>query len=128
MADDTTPELPAPTSHIGVWVDVSAQRAYEFIADIGNMPRWAAGLDLDAVTVELAAPNVFGVLDHIVEVPGGQRFFNPMRVVAEGEGRQCCEIVFGVRRRGSVTDAEFEADVAAVRTDLMTLKGLLEAG
>jgi hypothetical protein len=128
MADDTTPELPAPTSYIGVWADVPAQRAYEFIADIGNMPRWAAGLDLDAVTVELAAPNVFGVLDHFVEVPGGQRFFNPMRVVAEGEGRQCCEIVFGVRRRGSVTDAEFEADVAAVRTDLMTLKGLLEAG
>jgi hypothetical protein len=35
-------------------------------------------------------------------------------------------VVFTVRRRPGVTDAEFEADAAAVAADLETLKRLLE--
>jgi hypothetical protein len=35
-------------------------------------------------------------------------------------------VVFTVRRRPGITDAEFEADATAVAADLETLRGLLE--
>jgi hypothetical protein len=35
-------------------------------------------------------------------------------------------VVFTVRRRPGMTEAEFDADAAAVATDLATLKSLVE--
>ena len=50
-----------------------------------------------------------------------------MRVVPAGVDAASCEVVFTVRQRSGVTDAEFEADVAAVAADLETLRRRLES-
>jgi hypothetical protein len=78
------------------------------------------------MTVELAPTNEFGVLDHVVRMPSGQAVYNPMRVLPGGIGEPRCEVLFTVRRRAGMTDAQFDADVAAVAADLQTLRGLLE--
>ncbi len=128
--------------HVNVWIDVTPSAAYDFAGDPRNLPRWAAGLaqsdvrhvdgawvmssPMGEVTVDFAPPNDLGVLDHVVRLPDGQAFYNPMRVLPGGEGQDGCEVVFGVRRRAGMTDSEFDADVAAVRADLDALKALLE--
>ncbi|GAB7070773.1 SRPBCC family protein [Mycobacterium hodleri] len=125
MSDDTTVD----SLHVSQWVDADAAEVYAFAADPANLPRWAAGLadpKLAAVEVEFAAPNEFGVLDHLVTLPSGERFFNPMRVIPAGLDEPGCEVVFTLRRLSGVTDEEFDADAAAVATDLATLRSLVE--
>jgi hypothetical protein len=125
MTDDTTDN----SLHVSQWIDAAAAEVYAFAADPANLPRWAAGLadpKLAAVEVEFAARNEFGVLDHVVTLPTGERFFNPMRVIPKGLGEPVCEVVFTLRRASGVTDEEFAADAAAVAADLATLRRLVE--
>lgn len=129
--DDDTSDLtadPHPSAHVSVWMNVSADAVYRLAGDIGQMPRWAAGLAdpaLGDADVRFVPANDFGVLDHIVRLPSGEEFYNPMRVVPEAVGAQRCEVVFTVRRGAGVTDEQFAADVAAVRKDLETLRRLV---
>ena len=39
--------------------------------------------------VEMAESNPYGVLNHWVTLDTGERFYNPMRVIADGDG---CEL------------------------------------
>ena len=48
-----------------------------------------------------------------------------MRVIPNGDG---CDVVFTVRRRPGMSDADFAADVAAVDADLATLRSVLQPG
>ncbi|MGX9791464.1 SRPBCC family protein [Mycobacterium sp. MMS18-G62] len=128
--------------HVSIWITAAPEVVYEFAADPHDWPRWAAGLaqgglrqtadgwvadsPMGQVTVEFAPPNEFGVLDHVVRLPTGEAVYNPLRVVPGGVGEAQCEVVFTVRRRAGMTDEELEADVAAVRADLETLRRLLE--
>ncbi|MEV0670198.1 SRPBCC family protein [Mycobacterium sp. NPDC050441] len=130
------------STHVSVWIEVAADAVYAYAADPRQMANWAAGLaegglrltpqgwladsPMGEVTVEFAAPNTLGVLDHVVHLPSGEAVYNPMRVVPAGVDASSCEVVFTVRQRPGVTDAEFEADVAAVAADLETLRRLLE--
>jgi hypothetical protein len=66
------------------------------------------------------------VLDHTVRLPSGEAVYNPMRVIPGVPPKAGCEVVFTLRRRPGVTDAEFEADAAAVAADLAALRGLCE--
>lgn len=125
VSDNATGNFLNESRHVSVWVDVTVQQAAEFIAELPNMPRWAAGLDLSEATVEFAPANDFGVVDHVVRLSGGV-FYNPMRVLAPMVGERPCEVVFAVRRRPEMTDEEFDADAAAVEADLQTLRRLLE--
>ncbi len=128
------------TRHLGVRIERDARDVYAFCADPANLPRWAAGLSgsiervgeqwyaespMGRVQVEFAPRNPFGVLDHLVTLPGGLTVENPLRVLRDGRGS---DVVFTLRRRDDVGDEEFEADAAAVLSDLRTLKRLLEAG
>lgn len=125
MTDDTS----NTSRHVSQWVDADADVVYAFAADPANLPRWAAGLadpKLAGVDVEFAARNDFGVLDHVVTLPSGERFYNPMRVIPAAIGSPGCEVVFTLRRSAGVTDADFDADAAAVAADLATLGGLVE--
>lgn len=128
VTEDTAGTFLNESRHISVWVDVTSTAAYAFASDIANLPRWAAGLDLGAVSVEFSPPNAFGVLDHVVRMPDGPSFYNPMRVIPGGGGQGRCEVVFTVRRRPGMTDDEFMTDAAAVEADLQALRRLLEAG
>ena len=67
--------------------------------------------------------NEYGVLDHYVTPPSGDVVYNPMRVIADGQG---CEAVFTLRRPPGMSDEEFGADAGAVAADLARLKQVLE--
>jgi hypothetical protein len=82
---------------------------------------------MGVVTVEFSPPNRFGVLDHVVRMPSGERVYNPMRIVPAGVDENSCEVLFTVRRRDGMTAEQFDADARAVAADLATLKGLVEA-
>ncbi|MDX1891038.1 SRPBCC family protein [Mycolicibacterium sp. 050158] len=125
MNDDTT----GRSRHVSRWVDADATTVYAFASDPANLSRWAAGLAdpaLGAVGVEFAPANAFGVLDHVVQLPSGERVYNPMRVTAAGMDEPGCEVVFTLRRQPGVTDEAFQADVAAVSADLDALRRLIE--
>ncbi len=70
-----------------------------------------------------AQRNEYGVLDHDVTLPSGEVVYNPMRVIAGGNG---CEVVFTLRRRPGMSDEDFRADADAVAADLTRLKRVLE--
>ena len=113
---------------------------YAYAANPLNVPEWAPGLGtsieqvegqwsmqspMGRITVTFAPRNEFGVLDHAVTLPSGETVNNPMRVTPEGAGS---ELVFALRRRPEMSDAEFERDANAVLADLTRLKEILERG
>jgi hypothetical protein len=131
------PDVP----HVSTVVRRPWRRVYDYAADPTNLPHWAAGLSsaalvpadggwwtasspMGTVGVRFSEPNAFGVLDHVVRLPDGTEVLNPMRVVPWGDD---AEVVFTVRPRAGMTDADVEADVAAVAADLETLRGILES-
>lgn len=87
---------------------------------------WIADSPMGIVRVSFTPANTHGVLDHVVELPSGERVYNPLRVVPAGENESRCEVVFTVRQRAGMTDEQFDADVAAVEADLERLRALLE--
>lgn len=128
--------------HVSVWIEADLQTVYQFAADPHQLPRWAAGLaegqlrktadgwladsPMGPVTVEFSPANDFGVLDHVVRLPTGEAVYNPVRVIPGGVDEARCEVVFTVRRRPAMSGEEFEADAAAVASDLDALRRLLE--
>jgi hypothetical protein len=128
MDDDTTADRRQTSRHVSIWIDAAPDVVYAFASDAAKLPRWAAGLADPALAdadVEFAPSNEFGVLDHVVRLPSGETVYNPMRVIPGGGDEARCEVVFTVRRRAGVSDAEFEADAAAVAADLETLRRLV---
>jgi hypothetical protein len=73
--------------------------------------------------VEFTARNSFGVVDHTVIRPSGQRVYVPMRLIANGSG---CELLFTLFRESDMSDARFGSDAGFVERDLNGLKRLLE--
>ena len=130
-----------PVRHISVAVSRPVGEVYAFLADPGNMPRWASGLGRSLRHVEgtdwlaetptgpmrvrFSERNPFGVLDHTVVPAHGEAMHNPMRVLANGDGS---EVVFSLFRRPGMSEAEFARDADWVLRDLMALKALLEGG
>ena len=135
----TSPEASGTTTrYIATWIHRPPEEVYRFAADPRHLTAWASGLagsieqvgdewvassPMGRVRVRFAEKNAFGVLDHDVTLESGQSVHNPMRVMPNAGGS---EVVFVLFRRPGVTDAELEADEAAVRRDLQALKHLLE--
>jgi uncharacterized protein YndB with AHSA1/START domain len=132
----TCPEV----RHLSVTIERPVADVYAFVADPANLPRWAQGLSgsitnvdgewiavspMGTVRVRFAERNAFGVLDHEVVTEAGERFHNPMRVIANGTGS---ELVFTLFRRPGMSDAELADDAIAIARDLEALKRLLETG
>jgi uncharacterized protein YndB with AHSA1/START domain len=124
--------------HLSEHIERPADRVYSYASDPANLPRWAPGLgdsveQLDGqwfvdtpggrVRVAFAPHNEFGVLDHYVTLSSGEVIYVPMRVIAN---ESASEVVFTLRRRPGMTDAEFTADADAVKADLARLKRVLE--
>ncbi len=140
MADRFAVQPPATESrHLAISIGRPAAEVYDYASNPANLPDWAAGLGssvefvegewiaestMGRVAVAFAERNPFGVLDHQVTLASGQRFCNPMRVIADGDR---CEVVFTLRRQPEMTGADFDRDAAAVAADLARLKRLLEA-
>jgi uncharacterized protein YndB with AHSA1/START domain len=126
------------TRHLSVHIDRPAQDVYAYASDPAHIVQWAPGLGssieqvdgewvmespMGRIVVDFAPRNEFGVLDHEVTTADGVTFYNPMRVLRDGDGS---EIVFSLRRRDGVTDEEFERDAEAVLADLHTLRDKVE--
>jgi hypothetical protein len=112
----------AESRHLGTHIARPADEVYAYVADVTHLPEWAAGLG-SAVGVRFVPANEHLVLDHDVSLPDGSVTTNPMRVLRDGDG---CEVVFTIRRAEGMSDEEIDADEAAVRADLESLKRLLE--
>ncbi|NJD57609.1 MAG: SRPBCC family protein [Nitrospirae bacterium] len=125
--------------HISVSIDCPADRVYKFASDPGNLPKWASGLSgsirkagrdwiaeapMGRVKITFAAKNSFGILDHEVILPSGEKFYNPMRVFPNNNGS---ELIFTLYRKPGMTDRMFSKDAQAVARDLKTLKTLFES-
>lgn len=124
--------------HINVSINRPADQVYEFVSNPENLPRWVAGLNgsiknlngdwiaespVGRVKVEFAGKNNFGVLDHDVTLPSGEKVYNPMRVFPNNDGS---ELVFTLYRRPDMSDRMFSDDAEAVTRDLKKLKTLME--
>src|SRR5262249_55828123 len=70
-----------------------------------------------------APQNEFGILDHVVRLPGGVEVTNPMRVVPNGVGS---EVLFTLFQRLGMSDDQFDKDARMVERDLRMLKNILE--
>lgn len=127
------------TRTISVSISASPERVCEFAGNPANLPKWAPGFvksianhgaqwvaetTMGKVTFAFAERNAFGVLDHGVTLPSGESFFNPMRVVANGQGS---EVLFTLFRHPPMTQAEFDQDAKVVLGDLEKLKAVIEA-
>jgi hypothetical protein len=132
--------MPTESRHLTVSIERPAGQVYAYVRDPAHLPGWAAGLaagirrergewvadsPMGRVLVRFVPVNEYGVLDHDVVLPDGTSVTNPLRVLADGEG---AEVVFTARRRPTMTDAEWAADVEAISADLERLKRAIEAG
>ena len=86
-------------------INAPADRAYAFVSDPANLPKWAAGLaktveakngawvvqtPLGPATVRFADKNPFGVADHYVKLPSGPEVYVPMRVLPNAMDAKWC--------------------------------------
>nr|WSW71085.1 SRPBCC family protein [Streptomyces sp. NBC_00995] len=126
--------------HISVRIACPADTVYAFASDPAHLPAWAQGLGgsiektdgqwvaasspMGRVVVAFTPPNEFGVLDHDVTLPSGDTVHNPVRVIADGTGS---EVVFTLRRRAGMSDADLRRDADMVAADLGRLKELTES-
>jgi hypothetical protein len=124
--------------HLSRRIERPADEVYEYAVDPANLPEWAPGLGsaveqvdgrwyvespMGRVRLEFAERNPYGVLDHEVTLPSGEVFFNPMRVIPDGDA---CDAVFTLRRQAGMSDEEFERDSRAVAGDLARLGEIVE--
>jgi hypothetical protein len=123
---------------IAVRIDRPFDKVYEFLVEPTNWNQWAFGLgrnirhsqdgwtadsDSGAARVQFTPRNTFGVVDHTVIRPTGQRVYVPMRLIANGGG---CELLFTLFREPNMSDAQFASDAGFVQRDLSGLKRLFE--
>jgi hypothetical protein len=130
--------MTSPSLHVATTMRCSPARAFEFVRNPANLPRWAAGLSrgirregnhwvsdspMGRIQVRFVDFNSFGVLDHDVTLPDGTVVNNPLRVLRNGEG---CDIVFTLFQRSGTSNEAFQRDAEQVRADLARLKEILE--
>ena len=122
---------------VSVAVDADPASAYAYLSDPAHLPEWAPGFvqsierqgdnwlartTLGEARFRFAPKNDFGVVDHDVELPSAQ-FHNPMRVIPNGAG---CEVLFTLLQLPGMSDEQFTRDIETVRSDLKTLRNVLE--
>lgn len=125
---------------ITVSIAAPADRVYAFASKEENMPRWVPSFfravsregeqwvvdsPLGKAVFAFVGKNPFGVLDHRIRLASGEEFFNPMRVIANGQGS---ELIFTLFQSAGMSDEDFARDAAMVRSDLEVLRRLLESG
>ena len=120
-------------------IDSPPERAFAFVADPDNLPRWAIGFAQDVmqggdlgyvvttgqgeVGLRVATDANLGVVDFHMRDPGGANAIAHSRVLPRGDG---AEYVFTQFQAPGMTDAVFDGQVAALAHELVALKALLE--
>lgn len=129
-----------PAQHLSISIRRSPSDVYRFTSNPMNLPKWAEGLSSPSITqvngewicaspmgklkVKFAPVNEFGIMDHDVTLPSGEKNHNPFRVV---ENHQGSEVIFALYRMPKMTDDEFQRDAMQILKDLDKLKTILES-
>lgn len=129
--------LPATTFSMSI--DCQWQALYERIWRPEFFPKWASGLsksDLHEedgawvatgpegpVRIQFTGYNAYGVMDHFVELGGGNEVHIPLRVIQNGAG---AEVLLTLYRQPDIDDERFATDAEWVNRDLAALKKLIE--
>lgn len=124
---------------ITVSIHRPANEVYDFASNPMNLPKWARGLSrsdvkkegdrwlmdspMGKISVTFAPKNEFGIIDHEVTLPSGEKILNPVRILPNNKGS---EAIFTLFRLPGKTDKEYQEDEAAVRADLKKLKEIME--
>ena len=130
--------LPART--FSVSIDQEWRTLYERIWRPDFFPSWASGLSESAmrqdgdswladgaegpIRIRFTPHNDLGVMDHYVDLGGGEKVHVPLRVVQNGQG---AEVMLTLFRQPGMDDERFAADIRWVNRDLKALKRLVEA-
>ena len=124
---------------LSISIDCNPKKAYEFILNPVNLPKWAKGLSgsikkvgedwiaespMGSVRVQFTDRNKFGILDHDVTLPSGIKVSNPMRVMPNGNGS---EIIFTLFQQPDMSDEDYARDIGLVQQDLQNLKTIMES-
>lgn len=124
--------------HISISINASVEQIYEFASKHENLPQWAQGVSngieqvngewvsnspMGSVKIKFTPKNNLGILDHVVTLPDGKKFYNPMRIIKNNEGS---EAIFTLFRWEGMSDEEFAKDAKMIETDLKKLKSILE--
>ena len=125
------------TQHIIINVD--HRTLFEFLADPHNLPRWAVGFcrairrDGDHWVVQTSHGEVairyvthagLGVVDFYISPAPGMEVAAFSRVVPNDDG---AEYVFTQLQAPGMADEAFEAQVSALREELVVLRALMHA-
>lgn len=127
--------------YIHITIHKPYEQVYAFLREPANFPAWASGLASGAFTkadnglwlaetpmgkmhLRFSPANDYGICDHWVIVPEGEEMYNPMRVIANGDG---CDVVFTLFQRPGMSHEDMERDHAWVAKDFAMLKTLLES-
>lgn len=104
--DETSTVATVESRTITVRIGRPFDQVYDFLADPKNWNQWAHGLgksirqsndgwiadsDGGVIKVRFTPRNSFGVVDHYVIRPSGERVYVPMRLIVSGQG---CELLF----------------------------------
>lgn len=120
-----------------VEIQATTEKVYNFASDPRNLPVWAPNFakavsatekgwvvetEEGPAAIEFASRNGLGVLDHWGRLPDGAKFFNPMRVVPDGDASI---LSFTLFRQDGWDDDRLASDAALVQADLDRLKAHL---
>jgi uncharacterized protein YndB with AHSA1/START domain len=124
---------------VTVSIDCPAKEVYEFLAEPLNLPTWSVAISkiehrrgnewvaytADGEITFLYTPrNEYGILDYSMRRQGEEDpGIVPARVFANGDG---AEITLTYFQRSGISDEAFASEVEWTRTDLLTVKALLE--
>jgi uncharacterized membrane protein len=127
-----------PVKLINVSINKPATDVYRFASDPKNFPEWVAFVQsikkegdswkaessLGSIRIKFTPQNEYGIIDHHVTLPNGEKVHNPMRVLDNNKGS---EFIFTLFRMPGRSDAEFNEDANAVAKDLQKLKTIMES-
>jgi hypothetical protein len=120
-------------------IALAPREVIAFLSDVGRWRSWAPWIqsvqkttdrqwtlrtDAGMMTVTFVDAVGTGVLDHEVALESGLTAFNAMRIVPNGTATELVMVLF---QQPSVSSADFERDVEAVRADLARIKLSAEA-
>jgi len=122
-----------------VTIEAHAGHVFEFLADPENLPRWAVGFCRSIrrdgerwiaqttqgdVGIRYITDRTLGVIDFCISPAPGVEGVAHSRVVPNGAG---AEYVFTQFQAPGMPDHVFEANVAALKEELVVLKALMRA-
>lgn len=123
---------------INLSINRNWEKVYDAVWRPEDFPKWASGLSKSSLTrdgeawraegpegtvrITFTDHNVFGVMDHHVDVGNGTSIYVPMRIIQNGDG---AEVLLTLFRQPGMSDEKFAADAEWVGRDLLALRALV---